>query len=136
MMIYKYREFIFWQSEQQFKIQSHFVIFDPVIGEGKWYDDTASHAIKCICELCGNVWLLYSMKSLLDLCKIIVDEELIYNLSSLSDCDILNLLRSDWSYMSLIQVLHSHVILFLLLIGLIYFGMYFLSDVSPIHNFP
>ena len=38
--------------------------------------------------------------------------------------------------MALINVLHPHVILFMLLIGLIYFGMYFLSDVSPIHTFP
>ena len=29
----KYGEFILGQSEQQFKIQSYFGIFDPVIGE-------------------------------------------------------------------------------------------------------
>ena len=37
--------------------------------------------------------------------------------------------------MALVNVLHPHVILFLLLIGFIYFGMYFLSDISPIHTF-
>ena len=38
--------------------------------------------------------------------------------------------------MALIQVLHPHVILFLLLVGFIFFGVYLLSDVSPTHNFP
>ena len=38
--------------------------------------------------------------------------------------------------MALIQVLHPHVILFLLFIGFIYFGMFFLSDVSTKHTFP
>ena len=37
--------------------------------------------------------------------------------------------------MALIQVLCPHVILFLLLIGFIFFGMHFLSDISPIHTF-
>ena len=59
---YKYREFIFGQPEKQFKIQSHFGIFDPVIGEVQWYDDSASQYLKCICELSRNIWLLYSMK--------------------------------------------------------------------------
>ena len=89
-----------------------------------------------MCELFGNVWFFYSMKSLLDLCKIRVDAELIYNLSILSTCDILHLLRSGWSSMALIQVSHPHIILFLLIIGLIDFGMYFLSDAYPIYTFP
>ena len=76
------------------------------------------------------------MKSFLDLCKSRVDAELIYNLSSLYNCDILNLFLSDWSNMAIIEVSHPYVILFMLLIGFIYFGMYFLSDVSPIHTFP
>ena len=53
----------------------------------------------------------------------------------MANCDNLHLLRSDWSNMSLIQVSYPHVILFLLLFGFIYFGMYFLSDVSPINIF-
>ena len=65
----KYGAFILGKSEQQFKIQSHFGIFDPVIGEGQWYDDAASHAIKFICELFGNIWFLYSIKSFPDRCK-------------------------------------------------------------------
>ena len=43
-------------------MQSHFGIFGPVIGEGQWYDDSASQAIKYMCELFGNIWLLYSIK--------------------------------------------------------------------------
>ena len=71
----------------------------------------------------------------MDIYKSLSDAELIYNISGLSNCDILHLLRSDWSNMELIQVLHPYVILFLLLIGFIYFGVYFLCDVSPIHTF-
>ena len=78
----------------------------------------------------------YSIKPFLDLSKSLFDAEIIYNLSSLDNCDILYLLRYDWSNMALIKVLHPHVILFMLLIGFIYFGMYFLSDVSPIQILP
>ena len=70
---YKYGAFILGKSEQQFKIQSHFGIFDPVIGYGQWYDDAGSQAFKCKCELFGNILFLYSMKSILYLCKNIVD---------------------------------------------------------------
>ena len=132
----KYGPFILGQSEQKFKIQSHFGIFDPVIGAGQWYDDTSSHALQFTCSLFGNFWFLYSTKSFLDICKSRVDTELIYNSLSLSNCDILYLLISGWINMALIKFLHPHVILFMLLIGLIYFGMYFLSDVSPIHTVP
>ena len=38
--------------------------------------------------------------------------------------------------LAFIQVSHPHVIYFLLLIGYIFFGMYFLSGVSPIQIFP
>ena len=38
--------------------------------------------------------------------------------------------------MAHIQVSNPHVILSMLIIGFIYFGMYFLSDVSPIQNLP
>ena len=38
--------------------------------------------------------------------------------------------------MKFIHVLHPHVIIFLLLIGYIFFGVYFLIDVYPIHTFP
>ena len=51
-------------------------------------------------------------KTLLDLYKILVDAELLYNLSSLANCDNLHLLRSDLSNMVLIHVLHPHVIYF------------------------
>ena len=54
----KYGALILWKPEQQFKIQSHFGIFYPVIGEVKWYDYAVSHAYKCICELFGNIWSL------------------------------------------------------------------------------
>ena len=54
---YEYGAFILGKSEQQLKIQSHFGIFDPVIGEVHWSDDAASQALKCICELFGNIWL-------------------------------------------------------------------------------
>ena len=116
----KYRAFILGQSEQQFKIQDHFGILYPIIGEGKWYDDAASQDLKFICELSGNIWFLYSMKSILDIYKILVDAELIYNLSSLANCDNLHLLIYDWSNMALIHVFHPHVILFLLLVGFIF----------------
>ena len=62
---YKYGELILGQSEKKYKIQSHFGIFGPVIVEGQLYDDAASHAIKFICELFGNIRFFYSMKSCL-----------------------------------------------------------------------
>ena len=76
------------------------------------------------------------MKQFLDICKILVDAELMHNLSSLDNCDSLHFLRSNWSNMELIQVPYPDLILFILLISFIYFGMYFLSDISPIYNFP
>ena len=72
----------------------------------------------------------------MDLSKIPVNAEIMYNLSSLDNCDILQLLISDWSNMVLMQVLYPHVILYFLLVGFIYFGMYFLSGVSNLQNFP
>ena len=74
------------------------------------------------------------MKSILDIRKSLVDAELIYNLSSLANSDNLDLLRSDWSNMALIHVLHLHVILFMFIIDYVCFGVYFLRDVSPIHT--
>ena len=71
---YKYGEFSLGKSEQKLKTQSHFEIFDPVIGEGQWYDDAESHDLKFRCELIGNMSLLYSMKSFLDLSKRLVEE--------------------------------------------------------------
>ena len=44
------------------------------------------------------------MKSFLDLCKNIVDAELIYNLPSLDNCDNHHVLIYDWSNMALIHV--------------------------------
>ena len=55
----KYGAFIIGKSEQQFKIRSHFVIFDRLIGEGQWYDDAASNALKFICELFENISFFY-----------------------------------------------------------------------------
>ena len=69
----KYGAFILGQSEQQFKIQDHFGILYPIIGEVQWYDDEASYYLKCICELFGNIWFLYSMRSILDIYEILVD---------------------------------------------------------------
>ena len=132
----KYGAFILEQSEQQFKIQYHFGISDTVIGEGQWYDDASSHSLKFICGLFRNVSFFYWMKSFLDLCKSQVDAELIYNLSSFSTFDILHLLRYDWSNMACIQFSHPNIILFLLIVGLIYFGMYLLSGVYTIHTLP
>ena len=37
--------------------------------------------------------------------------------------------------MSLIHASHLHVILFLVIIGYIFFGMYFLNEISPINTF-
>ena len=54
--------FIIGQSEQQLKIQSHFGIFDSVIGVDQLYDDVLSQALKCICETFGNICCFYSMK--------------------------------------------------------------------------
>ena len=56
---YEYGEFILGKLEQKLKIQSYFLVFDTVIGVVHWYDDTESKAPKCICELFGNIWLLY-----------------------------------------------------------------------------
>ena len=58
---YKSDAFIPVQSAQHFKIQSHFGIYDPEIGEGWWYDDAAAQAIERICELFVNILFLYSM---------------------------------------------------------------------------
>ena len=69
----KNRVFIIGQSEQQLKIQPHFGISDPIIGEKQWYDDAAPHALKFIWESFGNICLFYSMKSFLDLPKSLVD---------------------------------------------------------------
>ena len=57
-------------------------------------------------------------------------------MSSLFNSDNLYLLISDLSNISLIHVLHPHLLLFLLIVGFIFFGMYFLSDVYTIHTFP
>ena len=70
----KHRALIIGKSEKQFKIQSHFGIFDPIIGEGQWYEDAASQALKCVYRLYQNIWLFDSMKSCLDICKSLVDE--------------------------------------------------------------
>ena len=86
-----------------------------------------------------DIWkylLLLFNEIILVFLNILVDSELIYNLSSLDNYNIIYLFKSDWSNMELIQVLHHHVILFLLLIGFIYFGIYFLSVVYPIQIFP
>ena len=48
------------------------------------------------------------MKSILYLCKSLVDAELIYNLSSLANCYNFHLLRYYWSNMALIHVSHPH----------------------------
>ena len=72
----------------------------------------------------------------MDICKNLVDAELIYKWSSLADCDILHLFRYYWSNMSLVQVFHPHVILFMLSIGYIYNEIYFQSDVYPINFSP
>ena len=68
-------------------------MFDTVIEQEQCYDDAASQALKCICGFFGNILLLYSIKSISDICKSIVDAELIYNLSSLTNCDNLHFLR-------------------------------------------
>ena len=39
-----------------------FGIFDPIIGERQWYDKIVSQALKCICELFGNITFFHSMK--------------------------------------------------------------------------
>ena len=89
-----------------------------------------------MCELFGNILLSYWMKSILDLCKNLVVVEFIYILSSFDNGDNHDLFRSDWSDNSLIHVLHTHIILFILLISFIFFCMHFFRDVSPINNFP
>ena len=76
------------------------------------------------------------IKSFLDIYKSLVDKEIIYNLSSLENYDYLHLLISDWIKIALIHVSHPHVILFILLVGFIYFGMHVLSGVFQIHTFP
>ena len=47
----KYGALILGKSEQRFKIQSHFLIFDPIIGEVQLCDYAESHHLKYICEL-------------------------------------------------------------------------------------
>ena len=46
-------------SAQQLKINSHFGVFDTKFGERQLYDDVASHALICMCELFGNILFLY-----------------------------------------------------------------------------
>ena len=62
---------------------SHFGIFDHIIGEGKWYDETASYNLICMCELFIMFWLFYSSKSFLDICKSLFGAALRYNSSIL-----------------------------------------------------
>ena len=76
------------------------------------------------------------MKQFLYISKCLVDAESIYKLPSLDNCDILHLLISDWSSITLMQVSHPHAILFLSLIGFIVFVMYFLSDIYLTQIFP
>ena len=47
---YKYGAFLSGSLEQQFKMQSHFGIFDSVIGEGQWHDDTELEYLIWMCE--------------------------------------------------------------------------------------
>ena len=54
----KYGALIIGKLEQQYKIQSHYGIFDPVIVEEQLYEYASSQALKCICELFVNIWLL------------------------------------------------------------------------------
>ena len=89
-----------------------------------------------MCEIFGNIWLFYPMKSILDISKSLVDAELIYNLSILANCDNIYLFISDWSNTAIIHILNPHLILFLLIIGYIFFGVYFLIYVSPINTLP
>ena len=51
----KYISFTLGKSEQISKIWFHFGIFNSVVGVGQWYDNASSHALKCICELFGNI---------------------------------------------------------------------------------
>ena len=51
----KYGVFVIGQSEQKFNIHYHFGVFYSFIEEVQWYNDSASHAIKCICEIFGNI---------------------------------------------------------------------------------
>ena len=91
--------------------------FRPEIGEGKFYDDAASQALICMCELFENMVLLYSMKLIVDLCKSPVDAELLYNSSMLAHCDNCHLFKPDRNKMELIYILYPHVIFFMLLVG-------------------
>ena len=92
---------------------------------GRWYDDAEFQAFIFTCELFGHILFLYSMKSILDLCKSLFDAEFIYNLSSLANFNNLYLLRYYWSNLSIIHVLSPHVMLFLLLIVFIFFRVLF-----------
>ena len=46
------------KSKQQFKIQSYFGIFDPVIVEIQWYYGAASQDLKYMCKLFGKYLIL------------------------------------------------------------------------------
>ena len=111
-----------------------FGIFDPIIVEGKLYDELASKDL--ICMLIFLKYLIFKMKLILDNCKSMVDAELLYNLSSFSNYENLHLLRSDSNDTAVMHVLHPRVILFLFLISFIYFGICILRDVFPIHILP
>ena len=104
MMILNMEQSSLENQNKNSKYSSVFVIFGPVIGEGQWYDDASSKGLKCICELFGNILFFYSMKLCLDICKTLVDVELIYKLSSLANCCNLHVLRSYWINMSLVHV--------------------------------
>ena len=61
------------QSEQHFKIQYHFIIFDPINGEVKGYNDASSQALQFMYTLFENIWFFYSMKYILYICKSLFD---------------------------------------------------------------
>ena len=123
---YKSGAFIPGRSKQKFNMQSHFVIFLPVVREDTFYDEAASHALVCICYFFGNLWLLYLSSSFLYLCRILFNAKLIYNISNLNNCVNHHLFKANWISIALIQVSHPYVILFMLIIGFMCFGAYFL----------
>ena len=78
----------------------------------------------------GNILFLYSSWFFLDIFKSWLIPCLYTTLKN-SNCVNRPLFKSYWSKVELIQVSHTHIILFLFLIGFICFGMYFISEVSP-----
>ena len=115
----KYDALVPGHSEKRFNTNSHFRFYDPATGNGQWYDDAASQALRCMCvflEIFDScIWFNISW--------IVVKYQLIPH--RYTTYQVLPIMLTA-IYSNHIEVTwYWYVILFLLLIGFICLGMSF-----------